>query len=304
MSKLNKKTQFTIEFVILITFMLIVFLGFFAIVSYRLIKMEEAEKQQAAENIASFVFNEITLAKSVNNGYERTFKIPKKINGGSYNIKVIDNRELVVNYLEYEHVLFLPENVEGNVATGLNKIKKINGVVYLESIAECNDKIDNDDDGKIDLEDTGCVDILDNDETNCGDGVCESEESCTFCTLDCGVCPLPAFLLMKSSSNAISFDNNGNVVLKGALEKNSNPQPTADDEFIFKDSSGNSVGVVNLITGNMVIKGELFQNQPTLAPSPSSNDFIVKSADGNVVSYIDESGNLYLKGALTENGNP
>jgi len=31
---------------------------------------------------------------------------------------------------------------------------------------------------------------------------------------------------------------------------------------------------------------------------------ILKDTDGNVVSYIDDSGNLYLKGALVENGNP
>ena len=52
------------------------------------------------------------------------FKIPKKIDGNDYNIRIIDNRELVVEYIDYEHVLFLPENVMGNIDKGLNEIKK------------------------------------------------------------------------------------------------------------------------------------------------------------------------------------
>ncbi len=113
-------------------------------------------------------------------------------------------------------------------------------------------------------------------------------------------------LIMKNNLlNVISFDDSGNVVLKGMLNDNHpNPPVTASDEFIIKDISGNVVAVINLDTGNMFIKGSLFENQQTLLPSPSSNDFVVKDANGNVVSYIDELGNFYLKGTLTENGNP
>ena len=42
---------------------------------------------------------------------------------------------------------------------------------------ECNDKIDNDGDGAIDLADTGCDNKPDNDESDCGDGVCEGGEN-------------------------------------------------------------------------------------------------------------------------------
>jgi hypothetical protein len=286
--------------------MFIIFVGFFAIVSYRLAEQEEGKKHQKAESIATLVENEIKLAKYVNDGYERTFKLPTKIDGNNYNITIVDNRELVVNYFEYEHVLFLPENVIGNIGRGLNEIKKIDSIVYLNNnIAECNDGVDNDGDGATDLDDSGCTDESDNDETNCGDGICEGPENCLICSSDCGTCPSPILLLMKGLSNVISFDSSGDVILKGTLDKlNPNPQPTADDEFILKDSGGNSVAIVNLVTGNMIIKGDLYQDQPTLTPSPSSNDFIVKDSSGEVVSYIDESGNFYLKGTLTENGNP
>tara|TARA_Y100000310_G_scaffold81332_1_gene77925 strand:+ start:2009 stop:2872 length:864 start_codon:yes stop_codon:yes gene_type:complete len=178
----------------------------------------------------------------------------------------------------------------------------------VEFITECNDGVDNDGDRARDLDDSGCTSILDEDETNCGDGICEaSSESCSSCSADCGVCPIPAITIMtmkSASGNAISFNDYGDAILKGSLQQNViNPSPTGDDEFIFIGSDGNTVAIVNIVTGNMEIKGILFRNQASLSPSPGS-DFIVKKDDGSIVSYIDNSGNLYLKGFLTENGNP
>jgi hypothetical protein len=60
---------------------------------------------------------------------------------------------------------------------------------------ECNDGIDNDGDGFVDhknsrkrgtLKDPGCTSKNDNDETNCGDGVCEGGETSLSCASDCG----------------------------------------------------------------------------------------------------------------------
>jgi hypothetical protein len=51
---------------------------------------------------------------------------------------------------------------------------------------ECNDGLDNDGDGAIDLADAGCEGKGDNDETNCGDGVCEGGEDVGSCPADCG----------------------------------------------------------------------------------------------------------------------
>jgi len=52
---------------------------------------------------------------------------------------------------------------------------------------ECNDTIDNDGDGAIDFSggDTGCDDANDDDESNCGDLVCEGGETCLTCVSDC-----------------------------------------------------------------------------------------------------------------------
>lgn len=53
---------------------------------------------------------------------------------------------------------------------------------------ECDDGIDNDGDSAVDTSDTGCDSPTDDDETDCGDGVCEGLENVANCYDDCGEC--------------------------------------------------------------------------------------------------------------------
>jgi len=57
---------------------------------------------------------------------------------------------------------------------------------FKVSSNECDDGLDNDRDGATDVIDAGCENIEDDDETNCGDSVCEELESRVLCTQDCG----------------------------------------------------------------------------------------------------------------------
>ena len=93
-----------------------------------------------------------------------------KINGNDYGIQIIQDREIVVTYLGKEYVTFLPENVKvnpvKNIAKGQNKINKIDGIVYLNYDFECSDEADNDGDSAVDMDDTGCLTLTDNNEIN------------------------------------------------------------------------------------------------------------------------------------------
>lgn len=274
---MSLKSQSATEFIVLASFMFLVIVGFFAVTSSKALEAREEANKKITEDIAELAYREIETAKSVNDGYTRNFAMPTTVNGINYSINIIDNRELVVNYLGYEYIKFLPSNVTGNVSEGLNQIKKSNGAISITQI-----------------------------QPSCGNNFCETGESCSSCSPDCGTCPsLRLFLVKNSILNVLSFNINGNAVLKGTLQQNRpNIPTTGNDEFVFKDRNGNNIAVVNLNTGNMFIKGSLQQNQETLSPSPSSNDFIVKDSSANVISYIDESGNFLLKGTLTQNGNP
>ncbi|NIO19311.1 MAG: hypothetical protein GTN76_00830 [Candidatus Aenigmarchaeota archaeon] len=55
----------------------------------------------------------------------------------------------------------------------------------LDPNVECDDGIDNDGDNDIDYNDGGCTGPTDDDETNCGDDVCEGGEDCNNCAADC-----------------------------------------------------------------------------------------------------------------------
>lgn len=129
LKKIN--AQFAIEFIVLIAFMFLIFVGVIAVVTSKVLEAKENERQAIAEDIATLAKNEIGLARSVSDGYSRIFNLPNKIEGNTYTIEIIDNRELVVNYIDKEYVLFLQENIVGNINPGTNTITKVNGVVNI-----------------------------------------------------------------------------------------------------------------------------------------------------------------------------
>ena len=127
----RNKAQFATEFIVLIAFMFIIFLSFTAIIASKVLDSRENARQQIAEDIAALAKNEIELAESVSDGYLRVFNLPQTVEGNTYGISIIGNRELVVSYIDKEHVLFLEDNIVGNLAIGDNTIRKQNGIVYI-----------------------------------------------------------------------------------------------------------------------------------------------------------------------------
>jgi uncharacterized protein YpmS len=128
----HKNSQYSVEFIILLAFMFLMFLGVYSLISTKVIEAKEIEKERISEDIAALAINEISLASGVVDGYSKTFKIPYKVSGNNFDIQIIGNRELVVVYMGKEYVKFLPPNIRGNVSKGVNTIKKVNGIVYIE----------------------------------------------------------------------------------------------------------------------------------------------------------------------------
>ena len=129
----KKTSQSAVEFIILASFMLLVLLGFFAITGSRLLEAREEGNKRIAQDIADFAYREVEIAKSVNDGYTRTFIMPQSVNGVDYSISIIDNKELTVNYLDKEHLSFLPQKVCGDFFIPQNKIDKEKGIICINS---------------------------------------------------------------------------------------------------------------------------------------------------------------------------
>jgi len=128
-----KKSQFSIEFAILTAFMFLIFVAFTAVITSKVVESKENERLKIAEDIAALAKNEIDLATITSDGYARNFQLPVRISGNSYTVQIIDNRELVVRYLDKEHVSFLQENICGDIYIPNNEIDKKNGVVCANS---------------------------------------------------------------------------------------------------------------------------------------------------------------------------
>jgi hypothetical protein len=95
---------------------------FFVIISSRIVGMYEENNREIGEDISRLVNNEIKLAKASENGYYRKFKLPQKLNGNDYIINITQNRELVVDFMGFEHVTYLPEKVCGDTFIGTENV--------------------------------------------------------------------------------------------------------------------------------------------------------------------------------------
>ena len=130
----GNKSQSVIEFVVLVSFMLTVFLLFFSVSGYKLLSLKAEKNRDIAKNFMSTVENEIKTASSVNDGYRRTFDTPPTIDGSPYNLTILKNRELILYYMDEEHVSFLPSNICGDMFVGVeNEIGKEKSNVCVNS---------------------------------------------------------------------------------------------------------------------------------------------------------------------------
>ncbi len=106
--------------------------------------------------------------------------------------------------------------------------------------------------------------------------------------------PIPVFYV----GSVAWFDDIGDLVLTGTLTQGTAPTATGNDEFRIKDSGGDDVAIIDLTDGDMVIEGSKYEEQTSMS---GASNFIVKDDYGNVVAYINTSGDLYLTGKVHEN---
>ncbi|MFC1648964.1 hypothetical protein ACFL1B_05935 [Nanoarchaeota archaeon] len=127
------KGQVSLEFVVLMVFMLVLFTGLFVALQGRMLAMRELKDMQTMQQLGNLVENEVRLAYLVGDGYERQFFVPVTLNGKSYDIRVDDQWDLIVAHHDLEHIAFLENQVTGAVQKGNNIVKNVHGQVELNS---------------------------------------------------------------------------------------------------------------------------------------------------------------------------
>ena len=107
--------------------------------------MQKGKNRQILSDIADVITSEISMANSVENGYNRIFRLPETLNSINYNLTILydeesDHKELVITFVNnsenYEHVEVLPKNVAGNLVKGENNLTKLNDAICI-NLPEC-----------------------------------------------------------------------------------------------------------------------------------------------------------------------
>jgi len=136
------KAQSAIESAVVISFMLLIFTMFLLIVTNRYVEIQEQKDRELIKDVGEVVKNEIDLALMAENGYFRSFDLPRDLRDKEYLINLSTASQLKANFSElsikyfnrskeFEHVLTLPKNIEGKINKGKNNISKQQGMICL-----------------------------------------------------------------------------------------------------------------------------------------------------------------------------
>jgi hypothetical protein len=102
------RSQSSIEFTILISFMFLIFIVFFYVIGTRFIEIRKENDRLLLDDLGDYLKSEISFASASMDGYQRTFTIPSTLAGKEYQIVIndykmpgINHTEIVLNYIEY-----------------------------------------------------------------------------------------------------------------------------------------------------------------------------------------------------------
>jgi len=123
-----KKGQSALEFVILVSFTLIIVSSLLIVFNHNVEEAEKVRRESLVNQMLNLVSSEIEFAIISKPIYNRTFFLPSELGGYPYSINIYDYSEIVLDYRGKEYVLFLTNGtlVNGTFSGpgGINFISK------------------------------------------------------------------------------------------------------------------------------------------------------------------------------------
>ena len=120
------KAQTSVEFVILVTFMLLVFTVVAYLIQTRTVEAQNTKNMEYAKQMHNLILNEVTIAETMPYNYTKNFNLPFYIDGDNYNVTINDGAELVINFRSREYVYFFNKNfdISSTIKLGNNILTK------------------------------------------------------------------------------------------------------------------------------------------------------------------------------------
>lgn len=126
-----KKTQSSIEFIILVSVLLLFLVSFLMIVQQNISDKMREQKDAGIRDVAVIVQDEINLAFKSGDGYFREFTIPEKILGESYELGTIPGRVYARTFDNRSSISLPIKDATGEIRIGQNTITKENNIIYI-----------------------------------------------------------------------------------------------------------------------------------------------------------------------------
>jgi len=128
-----KKGQSAIEFMIIIGVVLFFFIAFLGALQVQSSDKVKERRTVEVQEVALTVRGEIDLASDASDGYQRNFDLPLTISRENYNVSIVEGLVYVITEDERDALTYPIVDVIGQPQKGNNLIRKVNGVIYLNS---------------------------------------------------------------------------------------------------------------------------------------------------------------------------
>jgi len=126
---IKKKAQSSLEFVMLMGFVLLSTGMFLIVIQNSLKSAQDTQDQIIVDQVMNILNSEILYAEQSGVGYTRKMFIPTNLEGLDYNISsYAEGREVVITFKERQYVYFRPDNssrIIGNLDVGTSTLTRV-----------------------------------------------------------------------------------------------------------------------------------------------------------------------------------